>query len=516
MNDFAKSQLIKYGWKEGKGLGKHENGIAEALKTKLKLDKTGVGHKDKDWHNWWEIAFDKAANNIKVDSQINEVSISVQKENTSDLSEDSNKKQIQFQSSVKYPNFLKTSTLLNGNLITENSNVSKVEDATCIKHVSLTDEELFKICGGRTAHKGARHGLTLSGKLNRIAQQEKDLLNISAYRNNNIEKLENNNNKTESNEHEIDNNNEIMSLPIHSFTEELIVPTISKIDRKKTKKRINTLTRQLNILCNVSDNNNDKDMYNTDNGVPKKRLKIEEKEKSKKCKRKKERRGSVSGDFESTQIEETDISFSVGKKLGKKMKRKIQEQKNDYFRSNSNDRIKHRKKKKKSKKKNQDYQYECTTDTWVDEELAGSKAKKLKKSQNSDSTLSLLTKDEGIGTLECKFQTKLYCGQTSTQSNHTSDSGEYISDVYFKNKIDRLNAKIKKKKNLKLLRKEERKLCEDLEAVHFSTEEFTKKESTKSKVDVIENVITSIAFDKTKFSKKMKKKSNKRKALETL
>lgn len=516
MNDFAKSQLMKYGWTEGKGLGKHENGMAEALKTKLKLDKTGIGHKDKELNNWWEIAFNKAANNIKVDSQINDVSISVRTENNSDLLEDSTKKQIKFQPSVKYSNFLKTSTLLNGNLITENSNVSKIEDATSITNVSLTDEELFKICGGRTAHKGARHGLMLSGKLNRIAQQEKDLLNISAYRNSNIEKLENNNNKSESNEHEIDNNNEIMPLPIHSFTEELIVPTISKIDRRKTKKRINTLTRQLNSLCNVSDNNNDKDTYSTDNGVPKKRLKVEEKEKSKKCKRKKERKGSVSGDYESAQIEETDISFPIGKKLGKKMKRKIQEQKNDYVRNNFNDGIKRRKKKKKSKKKNQDYQYECITDTLVDEELAGSKAKKLKKSQNSDSTLQLFTKDEDTGTLECKFQTKLYCDQTSTQSNHTSDSGEYILDVYFKNKIDRLNAKIKKKKNSKLLRKEERKLCEDLEAVHFGTEEYMKKESMKNKVEVTENIITNIAFDKTKLSKKLRKKCNKRKALETL
>lgn len=501
----------------GKGLGKHENGIAEALKTKLKLDKTGVGHKDKDWHNWWEIAYNKAANNIKVDSQIDDVLISVQKENTNDLSEDSNKKQVKFQPSAKYSNFLKTSTLLNGNLITENSNVSKVEDAACITNVSLTDEELFQICGGRTAHKGARHGLTLSGKLNRIEKQEKDLLNISTYRNSNIEKLETNNNKSESNEHEIDNNNEIVSLPIHSFTEELIVPTISKIDRRKTKKRINTLTRQLNILCNVSDNNNEKDMHSTDNGVPKKRIKIEEKEKSKKCKRKKERRGSVSGDFESIQLEETDALFPVSKKLGKKMKRKMQEQKNDYIQSNFNDGVKRKKKKKKSKKKNQDYQYECITDTWDDEELAGSKAKKLKKSRNSDSTLQLFAKDEDIDTLECKFQTKLHCDQISTQSNHTSDSGEYISDVYFKNKIDRLNAKIKKKKNSKLLRKQEKKLCEDLEAVHFSTEEFTKKESTKNKIEATENVITTnIAFDKTKSSKKMKKKCNKRKALETL
>ncbi|XP_059062605.1 G patch domain-containing protein 4 isoform X2 [Achroia grisella] len=40
----------------------------------------------------------------------------------------------------------------------------------------LTDEELFAACGGRTAHKGARHGLKAVGKLARIAQQEQALL----------------------------------------------------------------------------------------------------------------------------------------------------------------------------------------------------------------------------------------------------------------------------------------------------------------------------------------------------
>lgn len=40
----------------------------------------------------------------------------------------------------------------------------------------LSDADLFKACGGRTAHKGARHGLNLSGKLQRVAEQERLLL----------------------------------------------------------------------------------------------------------------------------------------------------------------------------------------------------------------------------------------------------------------------------------------------------------------------------------------------------
>ncbi|NXG25815.1 GPTC4 protein, partial [Grallaria varia] len=40
----------------------------------------------------------------------------------------------------------------------------------------LTDEELVQACGGRTAHKGARHGLTMSAKLARLEEQERAFL----------------------------------------------------------------------------------------------------------------------------------------------------------------------------------------------------------------------------------------------------------------------------------------------------------------------------------------------------
>lgn len=493
-------------------MGKHENGITEALKPKLKFDTTGIGHQDNNWDNWWETAFNKAANNIKVDSQVHDVSISVSKENTSsNLSKDLNKKE-QFQSPINYENFLKTSTLLNGNLITENnSNASKVEDVT---HVSLTDEELFKICGGRTAHKGARHGLTLNGKLKRIAQQERDLLNINAY-GNMAEKLENNNNKSQSNEYEIDNNNELTLLPTHLVTEELIVPNMSKTARRNNRRCINNLTHQLNVLCNVSDNNDEKG----------KKVKVEDKEKSKKCKRKK-KRSYVSDDIESTEIDGTDnvtddlLSLAVSKKLGKKMKRKIQEQTNDYHRNNFNDELKHKKKKKRSKKKNQDYQYKCISDTCEDEEMDGFKAKKLKKSERSYST-SQLHNDEDISTLECKLQTKLSCDETSAQSDQTRDSGMCVSErisnlshEYLKNKANQLNARIRKRKKLKSLKRQKKKLnkiTESLKAVHFDTEESTEEESSKSKVKAkVENIMASnIAVDKTELLKKKKKKHNK-------
>ncbi|NXE14717.1 GPTC4 protein, partial [Lophotis ruficrista] len=48
----------------------------------------------------------------------------------------------------------------------------------CVPSVSrrLTDEELMRACGGRTAHKGARHGMTMSAKLARLEEQERAFL----------------------------------------------------------------------------------------------------------------------------------------------------------------------------------------------------------------------------------------------------------------------------------------------------------------------------------------------------
>ncbi|XP_046681962.1 G patch domain-containing protein 4 [Homalodisca vitripennis] len=49
------------------------------------------------------------------------------------------------------------------------------------KKKRIGSDNLYEACEGRTAHKGARHGLQLSAKLHRLEQQEKMLL----QRNNN-------------------------------------------------------------------------------------------------------------------------------------------------------------------------------------------------------------------------------------------------------------------------------------------------------------------------------------------
>merc|ERR1712202_112888 len=52
--------------------------------------------------------------------------------------------------------------------------VEEVRDES--KLTELTDEQLVAACGGRTAHKGGRHGLNMQAKLDRIEQAEREFM----------------------------------------------------------------------------------------------------------------------------------------------------------------------------------------------------------------------------------------------------------------------------------------------------------------------------------------------------
>uniref|UniRef100_A0A4X2LCG7 G patch domain-containing protein 4 n=1 Tax=Vombatus ursinus TaxID=29139 RepID=A0A4X2LCG7_VOMUR len=67
---FAEEQLQKHGWIQGKGLGKKEDGIAQAIKVKLKQDNAGVGHDpSKEFtDHWWSQLFNKTAASLVVET----------------------------------------------------------------------------------------------------------------------------------------------------------------------------------------------------------------------------------------------------------------------------------------------------------------------------------------------------------------------------------------------------------------------------------------------------------------
>nr|XP_015192122.1 PREDICTED: G patch domain-containing protein 4-like [Lepisosteus oculatus] len=223
---FAERQLLRHGWQQGKGLGKRENGISEAIKVKVKCDKTGVrsfyllllkpcgsltrlgvsprGDRVSDSSrglSWTEaqrplcspggrqLPFPRdrmLPDTTLVCWSVLQDGVTVQKL----LEEEgpvSNKKprKAELSRAKLYGRFIKSATLLSGEEQAEekpgssaDSSDSEDEDRRLdlSSTTKLSDDDLIKVCGGRTAHKGARHGFKMSAKLARLEQQEREFL----------------------------------------------------------------------------------------------------------------------------------------------------------------------------------------------------------------------------------------------------------------------------------------------------------------------------------------------------
>ncbi|XP_067004570.2 G patch domain-containing protein 4 [Anabrus simplex] len=187
--NFARAQLEKYGWTEGKGLGVNESGITEALKPKLKFDTSGIGHDaaEQFTYHWWENAYNEAAGNLEVCRNEDGVAVKVHDDSFDISTRKYLAKSSRTSSTLLYGNFLKTSTLTGDGHIVQECEEESSQPIKSVSAITLTDEELLKACGGLTAHKGARHGLTLSGKLSRIQEQEQKLLGSMKDKENAIE-----------------------------------------------------------------------------------------------------------------------------------------------------------------------------------------------------------------------------------------------------------------------------------------------------------------------------------------
>ncbi|KAF5920162.1 hypothetical protein HPG69_006433 [Diceros bicornis minor] len=140
---FAEEQLLKHGWTQGKGLGRKENGITQALRVTLKQDTHGVGHDPaKEFTNhWWNELFNRTAASLVVETK-------------------------------------ETATLTSGGEKPEKDLESCSDDDNQGPEPSkiLTDEMLLQACEGRTAHKAARLGITMKAKLARLEAQEQAFL----------------------------------------------------------------------------------------------------------------------------------------------------------------------------------------------------------------------------------------------------------------------------------------------------------------------------------------------------
>ncbi|XP_032805594.2 G patch domain-containing protein 4 [Petromyzon marinus] len=186
---FAEAQMLKHGWTRGKGLGRFENGRAEAVKVKVKHDTAGIGHDmaEQFTFHWWDHVFNKAAASIEVEGTEEGAKVMG---NRSDGAEEpiSNRKPRKAHLSTThalYGNFVKAATLTSGEEVRDEKESSEVETSSSEDEdakldlsstTRMTDEQLLRACGGRTAHKGARHGVNMSAKLARLEQQEREFL----------------------------------------------------------------------------------------------------------------------------------------------------------------------------------------------------------------------------------------------------------------------------------------------------------------------------------------------------
>jgi len=76
-SDFGKKALMKYGWKEGEGLGRLRNGRTDCVQAERRDLKSGLGAEkrsaDAQWDNWWADCFNTVAQKITVSASKTQV-----------------------------------------------------------------------------------------------------------------------------------------------------------------------------------------------------------------------------------------------------------------------------------------------------------------------------------------------------------------------------------------------------------------------------------------------------------
>uniref|UniRef100_G3UFZ4 G patch domain-containing protein 4 n=1 Tax=Loxodonta africana TaxID=9785 RepID=G3UFZ4_LOXAF len=165
---FAEEQLLKHGWTQGKGLGRKENGITQAIRVTLKQDTHGVrlggrvtgtggwpagGH----LYYWGDLMTQSPPLRVRVQPLP------------------------RFRAAPSPSSCLRpaqTATLTSSGEKPDKDleNYSDDDNQGPKSPKILTDEMLLQACEGRTAHKAARLGITMKAKLARLEAQEQAFL----------------------------------------------------------------------------------------------------------------------------------------------------------------------------------------------------------------------------------------------------------------------------------------------------------------------------------------------------
>jgi len=183
--------------------------------------------------------FNKAAKSVKVEDKEGEVRVDFNSDK-SELSTKKLRKKAQKEMKNKlYSNFVKSGTLTGGKMEEEDGENNFVEDKDLSKLKELTDEELVAACGGRTAHKGSRHGHKMQAKLDRIAEAERE------YMENYHKKQEEKSKKSNKKEEVSHDGSERLAVDIQDEPKEVE-------QKKKKRKRSREVSESIEVIVEPS------------------------------------------------------------------------------------------------------------------------------------------------------------------------------------------------------------------------------------------------------------------------
>lgn len=128
----------------------NSDGITEAVKPTPKTNLSGIGHKNYSDFQWWDHAFNKAAQAFDVKVTDSQGPVVVKSNKLDKISTKKGHANIK-QDELAYGVFHKSGTLHNG-IVQDSGNTFTLKEETDYS-LKLTDEELFKVCNGLTAHK---------------------------------------------------------------------------------------------------------------------------------------------------------------------------------------------------------------------------------------------------------------------------------------------------------------------------------------------------------------------------
>uniref|UniRef100_A0A8C4WTF8 G patch domain-containing protein 4 n=1 Tax=Eptatretus burgeri TaxID=7764 RepID=A0A8C4WTF8_EPTBU len=162
----------------GTGLGRNATGTVKPIKVKNKQDLHGIGHDSAaEFTNcWWQDLYNSAAHRVDVDTSESVVRFGKKSGGKVDRNPSEDLHVLQSRKD-SYGRFVRSGVYKGGREV-QADDPERLEilhgkrEREQVISARLTDEQLLKACGGRTGHKAARLGLTMSAKLARLERQE--------------------------------------------------------------------------------------------------------------------------------------------------------------------------------------------------------------------------------------------------------------------------------------------------------------------------------------------------------